>query len=100
MWTPVRESQRVSFRARLPYTALYEPGATRQTFSNFGSWSNGPIAQLTVMEKVLSANAPRLSVARTTNENVPRVVGVLVICPGLAESRNPGGSYPERSVHV
>ena len=36
-------------------------------------------AQVTVMEKVRSANAPRVSVARTTNENVPRVVGVPVI---------------------
>jgi hypothetical protein len=57
-------------------------------------------AQVTVMENILSANAPRVSVARTTNENVPRVVGVPVIRPGLAESCKPGGSCPERSVHV
>jgi hypothetical protein len=57
-------------------------------------------AQLTVMENVRSANAPRVSVARTTNENVPRVVGVPVIRPGLAVSRKPGGICPERSVHV
>lgn len=57
-------------------------------------------AQLTVMENVHSAKAPRVSVARITNENVPRVVGVPVIRPGLAESCKPGGSWPERSVHV
>lgn len=57
-------------------------------------------AQLTVMENVRSANAPRVSVARTTKENVPRVVGVPVIRPGLAVSRKPGGICPERSVHV
>ena len=50
------------------------------------------LAQVTVMEKVRSANAPRVSVARTTNENVPRVEGVSVIRPGLAVSRKPGGS--------
>jgi hypothetical protein len=57
-------------------------------------------AQLTVMENMRSANAPRVSVARTTKENVPRVVGVPVIRPGLAVSRKPGGICPERSVHV
>ena len=31
------------------------------------------------MENVLSANAPRESVARTMDENVPRVVGVPVV---------------------
>ena len=52
------------------------------------------------MENVRSAKAPRVSVARTTNENVPRVVGVPVIRPGLAESRSPVGSWSERRVHV
>jgi hypothetical protein len=52
------------------------------------------------MENVRSAKAPRVPVARTTNENVPRVVGVPMIRPGLAEGRRPGGSWPERRVHV
>ena len=57
-------------------------------------------AQVTVIENVRSANAPRESVARTTNENVPRVVGVPVIRPGLAVSCKPGGIWPDRNVHV
>jgi hypothetical protein len=57
-------------------------------------------AQEMVMENVRSANAPRESVTRTRKENVPRVVGVPVIRPGLALSRSPGGSCPARSDHV
>ena len=56
--------------------------------------------QLTVMENVRSAKAPRVSVARTVKENAPRVVGVPVIRPGLACRRRPGGRAPARSVQV
>ncbi len=52
-----------------------------------------------VIENVRSAKAPRVSVTRMRNENVPAVVGVPLMRPGLAVSRSPGGSCPERSVH-
>jgi hypothetical protein len=53
-----------------------------------------------VIENVRSANAPRESVTRTVKVNVPAVVGVPVIRPGLAASSSPGGGSPETSVHV
>jgi hypothetical protein len=49
-------------------------------------------SQLMVMEKVRSANAPWVSVARTVKVKVPVFVGVPVIRPGLAVSSRPGGS--------
>jgi hypothetical protein len=51
-----------------------------------------------VMERVRPAVVARESVARTVNENVPRVVGVPPITP--RESCRPGGSVPETSVHA
>ncbi len=82
------------------WTPRYMRGSVRHTFLFWLVGRSLDTAQVTVMENVRSANAPRVSVARTTNENVPRVVGVPVIRPGLAVSRRPGGSWPERSVHV
>src|SRR5215213_6556962 len=86
-------------RCGLSWTAHCKRGSCR-TFLFWLVARSLDAVQLTVMENILSANAPRVSVARTTNENVPRVVGVPVIRPGLAVSRKPGGSWPERSVHV
>jgi hypothetical protein len=60
----------------------------------------GERAQLIVIENVRSAVAPRESVTRTVNVNVPAVVGVPVIRPGLSVSSSPGGSSPSTSVHV
>ena len=84
----------------LSWTPRYKRESVRHTFLFWLVARLLDIAQLTVMENVRSAKAPRVSVARTTNENVPRVVGVPVIRPGLAESCKPGGSWPERSVQV
>ena len=49
---------------------------------------------LTVIENVRSAVAPTESVTWTTKVNVPLVVGVPVIRPGLGERLSPGGSVP------
>ena len=84
----------------LSWTPQYKRGLIHHTFLFRLAAEAFDTAQLTVMENVRSANAPRVSVARTTNENFPRVVGVPVILPGLAVSRKPGGICPERSVHV
>ena len=85
---------------RLPIQQLGERAPARHAFWLWPVAGSPDTAQVTVIENVRSANDPRESVARTTNVNVPRAVGVPVILPGLAESRKPGGSAPERSVHV
>jgi len=54
------------------------------------------------MENVGSANAPRVSVARTTNENVPRVVEMPVMPPEPTHCMNnvrPGGICPETTLN-
>src|SRR5262245_46632068 len=56
------------------------------------------ISEMTVNVKLATATAPVESVARTTNGNVPKTVGVPEIRPD-ALSESPAGSEPETSDH-
>jgi hypothetical protein len=83
------------------------PGATHASFdrrtgttSRWAERRDPPICELVqvmVIENVRSAVAPRSSVTRTVNENVPAVVGVPVMRPGLSERLSPGGNWPATS---
>jgi hypothetical protein len=54
----------------LNWTLQYKRGSVRHTFRYRLVARSLDTSQFTVMENILSANAPRVSVARTTNENL------------------------------